>query len=236
MKRLIIVAANDFRLVFRDNSLKLFLAMPLLILVVMRYGVPYVAGFYEGIRDYVGIILMLATTQGAVAFGFVYSMVLVDEKDTSVAKVYGVLPVSKFWFVAFRLFPPFVLATAATFFLLLVQPFYVFTAFPVLFYSMLAGLIAPLMVLFVAMLADNKIEAMTWQKLFNAPLFVPILAFFVPAPFAILFAILPTWWAFQGLRLMIEGKDPWGYLLVGSGYSVLSIVIMIGQFTSRHFR
>jgi fluoroquinolone transport system permease protein len=63
---------------------------------------------------------MLASMQGSVAFGFIYSMVLVDEKDTGVAKVYGILPVSQFWFVVFRLIPPFFLATISTFLLLLV--------------------------------------------------------------------------------------------------------------------
>jgi fluoroquinolone transport system permease protein len=105
MKKLIKVAVNDFRLVFRDNSLKIFIALPLLNLVVIRYVIPYLAGIYGILHDYINIILMLATTQGAIAFGFIYSMVLVDEKDTNVAKVYGVLPVSKFWFTAFRLIP-----------------------------------------------------------------------------------------------------------------------------------
>ena len=66
--------------------------------------------FMKSCRDYIAVILMLATTQGSTAFGFIYSMVLVDEKDTQVAKVYGILPISKFWFVVFRLIPPFFLA------------------------------------------------------------------------------------------------------------------------------
>ena len=101
MKKLLKVAVNDFRLVFRDNSLKIFIALPLLNLVVIRYAVPYIAGVYEVVQDYIHVILMLATMQGSIAFGFIYSMVLVDEKDTNVAKVYGILPVSKFWFVVF---------------------------------------------------------------------------------------------------------------------------------------
>ncbi len=112
MKKLVKVAINDFRLVFRDNSLKVFIALPLMNLVVIRYGVPFVAGVYEVLQDYIAVILMLATIQGSIAFGFVYSMVLVDEKDMNVAKVYGILPVSKFWFVVFRLIPPFFFSDA----------------------------------------------------------------------------------------------------------------------------
>jgi len=161
MKKLIQVAVNDFRLVFRDNSLKIFLALPILNLLVIRYGLPYVAEVFEVLRDYIHIILMFATMQGSIAFGFIYSMVLVDEKDTNVAKVYGILPVSKFWFVVFRLIPPFLLAAIATVLLLLFEPFYNLPVISNLVYSALAGLVAPLMILFIAIVAKNKIEAMT---------------------------------------------------------------------------
>jgi len=236
MKKLFKVAINDFRLVFRDNSLKIFIALPLMNLVVIRYAVPYIAGIYEGLQDYINVILMLATMQGSTAFGFIYSMVLIDEKDTSVAKVYGILPVSKFWFVAFRLIPPFLLATLATFLLLLVEPFYGLSVASNLVFSALAGLIAPLMILFVAATAKNKIEAMTWQKLFNLPLFLPILAFYVPASFSLFFAIFPTFWAYQGFNSLINGGTFGIYLFLGFAHSIFLIVFLIKRFTGSHFK
>ena len=236
MKKLIKVAISDFRLVFRDNSLKIFIALPLLILVVIRYAVPYVAGVYEELNNYLNVILMLATMQGSIAFGFIYSMVLVGEKDTSVAKVYGILPISKFWFVVFRLIPPFLLATIATFLLLLIEPFYGLPVAPSLVYSALTGLVAPLMILFIAIVARNKIEAMTWQKLFNIPLFLPVLALFTPAPLAFVFAISPTYWAYQGFDLLIEAKNSAIYLLTGFAHSILLLVLMIKKLTENHFK
>jgi fluoroquinolone transport system permease protein len=237
MKKLIKVAVNDFRLVFRDNSLKIFLALPLLILVVTRYAVPYVAGVYPVVQSYISVIMMFASMQGSIAFGFIYSMVLVDEKDTNVAKVYGILPVSKFWFAVFRLIPPFVLAALATFLLLLVEPFYGLPLISNLIYSTLAGLVAPMMVLFIAMIAKNKIEAMTWQKLFNLPLFLPILAFFVPSSFSVLFAIFPTFWAYQGFSILIEGEGSrWLYFSIGFAYSLVLLVVMTKRFIRSHFK
>jgi fluoroquinolone transport system permease protein len=238
MKKLIKVAVNDFRLVFRDNSLKIFIALPLLNLVVIRYVIPYLAGIYGILHDYINIILMLATTQGAIAFGFIYSMVLVDEKDTNVAKVYGVLPVSKFWFTAFRLIPPFFLATLATFALLLVEPFYALPVFSNFVLSSLAGLVAPLMILCIAVVAGNKIEAMTWQKLFNLPLYLPVLSFFVPVPFSLIFAISPVFWTYRGLDFLIrgEGESFWIYTLIGFAASILLIIFLIRKFTRVHFK
>lgn len=236
MKKLLKVTLNDFRLVFRDNSLKIFIALPLLNLVVIRYAVPYVAGIYEFLHDYINVILMLATMQGSMAFGFVYSMVLVDEKDTQVAKVYGILPVSKFWFVVFRLIPPFLLATMATFLLLLVEPFYGLPVLSNLVYSTLAGLVSPLMILFISIISKNKIEAMTWQKLFNLLIFLPVLAFFVPASFSLYFAVFPTFWAYQGFNFLIEGGNFWFYMLIGFTHSILLIVMTIKIFTRNHYK
>lgn len=236
MDTLIKVAINDFRLVFRDNSLKIFLALPLLTLVVVKYAVPYIVEIYPAIQDYIPVILMMATTQGSTAFGFIYSMVLVDEKDTSVAKVYGILPISKVWFVVFRLIPPFVLATLTTFLLLLVEPFYGFPVIQSLVYSMLVGLIVPLMIMFVAIPAKNKMEAMTWQKIFNLPIVLPIAAFYLPASFSFLFMIFPTFWAFQGLYSLINTGNFWLFMLIGFAQSILLIALMIKRFTRDHFK
>lgn len=236
MKTLIKAAVNDFRLVFRDNSLKIFLALPIFNLLAIRYGLPYVAGIYEFLRDYIHIILMFAAMQGAVAFGFIYSMVLVDEKDTNVAKVYGILPISKFWFVVFRLIPPFLLASLATFLLLLFQTFYDLPLISNLVFSALTGLVAPLMIIFIAIVAKNKIEAMTWQKLFNIPLYLPILAFFVPTIISFVLAIFPTFWAYQGFNSLIEGRNFWIYILIGFAHSLLLLAWFVKKFNTIHFR
>ncbi len=236
LKKLIKVTANDFRLIFRDNSLKIFIILPLLTLAVVRYAVPYVVGIFEPLQAYIPVIIMLATTQGSTAFGFIYSMVLVDEKDTSVAKVYGVLPISKFAFVAFRLIPPFALASATTFLLLLVEPFYGFPMLHIFFYSILSGLFAPVMVIFVALLANNKIEAMTWQKLFNLPLVLPVLSLFIAFPLSFLFALSPTFWAYRSIDALINGGNFWLNLSIGYLHTTAFLIPMIKRLTKTHFR
>lgn len=235
MEKLIKVAVSDLKLVFRDTSLRFFFIFPLLNLLVVRYGFPFAADYFPALKDYIHVLLMAATTQGALIFGFIYSMVLIDEKDTNVAKVYGILPVSKFWFVLYRLIAPFLFATLATVLMLIVEPYFGLSIFNNLTYSALVGLLAPMMALFVATVAGNKIEGMTWQKLFNLPTSLPLMAFFVPASFSFLFAILPTHWAFQGFDRMIADEDSAIRLLVGFGYSFLLIAFLARRFSKSHF-
>lgn len=236
MERLIKTSINDFRLVFRDNSLKVFLLLPLFILPVVRYGFPYVTEIYGFLLDYINIFLMFAVMQGAVTFGFIYSMVLVDEKDTNVAKVYGILPISKFWFVIFRLIPAFLMATIAAFLILLAQTFYDLSVISNLIFSALVGLIAPIMILFIAIIAKNKIEAMTWQKLFTIPLYLPIFAFFVPASLSFLFGILPSFWAYQSLDILFKSGNAFVYLIAGFAISFLFLYLLVKKFISKHYQ
>lgn len=235
MKKLIKVAINDFKLVFRDTSLKFFFIFPILNVFVVRYGFPYVAENFEILKDYISILLMAATMQNSLIFGFIYSMVLIDEKDTQVAKVYGILPVSKFWFVIFRLIAPFLFSTIATFLMLLAEPFYNLSIISNLIYATLAGLVAPIMILFVAITAKNKIEGMTWQKLFNIPISLPLLAFFAPASFSFLFVIFPTFWAYQGFSNNINSESSILYFLIGFVYSFVLIGLLARNFSKSHF-
>lgn len=235
MKTLLKVAINDFKLVFRDASLNFFFIFPIINLFVVRYGLPYVVENVPVLADYVPILIMFLANQASLIFGFIYSMVLIDEKDTNVAKVYGILPVSKFWFAIFRLIPPFLLSTIATFLMIIVQPYFEIPIAVNLFFAVLAGLIAPIMILFIALMAKNKLEGMTWQKLFNIPIMLPVLAFFVPAAFSFLFGFLPTHWSYQGFNNLVNGESYFRHLLAGYILSGLLIVFLARKFSQDHF-
>lgn len=180
--------------------------------------------------------MMFVANQGALIFGFIYSMVLIDEKDTNVAKVYGIMPISQFWFVIFRLIAPFLMATSATFLVFLVEPYFKLSAHTNLVYSALTGLIAPVMILFVAIMSKNKLEGMTWQKLFNIPITLPVLSFFVPTAFSFIFAIFPTHWAYQGFNNLITGKDYFLYFFSGYVFNLLVIAFLARKFAIKHFQ
>lgn len=232
MKKLIKVAINDFKLIFRDKSLTFFFIFPMLNLLVIRYGFPFLIENFPKLKEYYLILLLAATTQGSLIFGFIYSMVLIDEKDTNVSKIYKILPISNFWFVIFRMIAPFLLSVVATFSMILVETSYKISFMPNLIYSILTGFIAPIMVLFVAMKAKNKIEGMTWQKLFNLPISFPLLAFFIPTSFSFLFIIFPTHWFFQGFNELVSGKNFAIYFVIGFFYSVFLIGILAKRFSN----
>ncbi|MFK7810058.1 MAG: hypothetical protein AB8F74_19790 [Saprospiraceae bacterium] len=234
MNQLITLALTDFKLIFRDPSLRIFLVFPLFIFAIILLGLPALIDSFKAVESFVPIVLMGATIQTSTMFGFIYCMVFIHEKDLEVAKVYGVLPVSKIGYVISRLVIPFVVSTIMTFLLLVVQPFFSFGFLSMVLLSILCGLFSPVFALLVSVLSKNKMEGMTWFKLVNLLTTIPLAAFFV-VKYDFLFGIVPTYWAFQALDGMIENKDILLPLVIGFSFVIVLLVLLISRFTKVHF-
>ncbi|MDN5214035.1 hypothetical protein QQ020_18305 [Fulvivirgaceae bacterium BMA12] len=235
MKQLLKVSTADFKLIFRDPSLRIFLFLPALIFLVINIFLPYLISKFEGVNEYVSYVLIVATIENTQMFGFIYSMVLIEEKETEVARVYGVLPVSKMWFVLFRLIIPCLITALLTWAILLIQPFYSLAIMPSLVFSILSGLIVPVYVLGITVLSRNKMQGMIWIKIFNIAVVLPIVAFFVPDSFTHVFGILPSHWAFQGLSDIIDGGSFFVNAIIGFAYFLILLTVAVRKFSKIHF-
>jgi len=235
MKQLIKVSASDFKLIFRDPSLRVFLFLPALIYLLVNFFLPWLVDRYEGVVEYVPYVLIVATIENTQMFGFIYSMVLIDEKESEVSKVYGVLPVSKPAFALSRLLIPCLLTILLTWLLLIIQPFYTLPLMPALLFSVLAGLIVPVYALGISIFSKNKMEGMVWIKVFNIAVVIPVIAFFLPQPLNLLFTVFPTHWAFQGLSHLIEESTYAWQMLIGFAYFIILLMLSVRWFTKVHY-
>jgi fluoroquinolone transport system permease protein len=229
-----VLIRNDFKLIFRDGTLRIFLFMPGLILLVVFLLIPSLEQQYEGVTPFVPLILMAATVQTSTMFGFIYCMVLIHEKDMHIAKVYGILPVSKLGFLASRLAIPFLIAVAITFVILLFQPFFPIGLLPNVLLSLLSGLLTPLLAIVVSILSKNKMEGLSWFKVMNLLVAIPLAAYFIPAYFHF-FGILPTHWIFYSLDCMVKEQS---YVMpLGVGYLFFAtLLLFVGKrFVNTHF-
>lgn len=234
MKKTLFLSLIDFKLIFREPSLRIFLMMPALIFALVLFILPLLRDRYEGVESFIPIVLMGATMQTSILFGSIYSMVLIHEKDIQVAKVYGIVPVSKVGFIISRLFIPYLISALVTYLLLWMQPFYVLPPVPMLFLSLLCGLLAPLLTLSVATFSKNKMEGMTWFKLANLLVSIPFAAFFIEK-YTDAFGIIPTHWMFQSLHHMINGGNYQLPLSIGFAYTLLLLVFLVKRFSKKHF-
>ena len=235
MVQFINIAINDFRLIFRDATLRVFLVMPVLVLLLVCYFLPYLEKTYPVTSDYIIYIVIMSCTQASTMYGFIYSVVFLDERDTEVAKIYGILPISKEGFILSRMLLPFVLSTLTTFIILLAQPLYPELSVTGNFvFSTLFGLLAPIMALAVASLANNKMEGMTWYKGLNLIVTLPLAAFFLP-DWSYCFGVFPSFWAYMGMYALILKESYWLELGVGFIFSILLLIGLAKFFAKRHF-
>ncbi len=235
MNQLIRLSTSDFRLIFRDPSLRTFLVLPLLIFVVLLWAVPSLIRQYPVVEDYVLYVLMASITQVAQMFGFIYGLVFIDEKDTQVAKVYGVLPINKSNLVLSRLLIPFLFSILITWLIFLTQPFYKVAVFHSLILSFVIGLLSILYPITLSVLSQNKMEGLTWIKGLNIIIILPIVGYFLPQPYSKIFTVFPSYWIFEAVADLLQQGTLWLPMLVGFLFLIVLLFLIVRRFSKTHF-
>ncbi|PHN02302.1 hypothetical protein [Flavilitoribacter nigricans] len=236
MSRLLQLSVTDFKLIFREPSLRAFFILPFILFVVFLWFFPMLVDRYDFLQPYVPLILMVGVIENTQLFSFISSMVLIDEKESNVAVNYGIVPIGPNAFVFSRLILPYLITVALNLIFLAWQPFYDFPFGQELLLSVVVSLVVPVYVLALNALVDNRMKGMIYIKAFNMIVLVPLAAFFVPAAYRHLFGLLPTHWIFQGIQEMTEGQSGAMYLTIGLVYLALLLVVATKKFLAYHFR
>ena len=235
MNQLIRLSISDFKLIFRDPSLRIFLVLPLLIFVILIWALPWLISQFPVVNDFVPYILMASITQVAQMFGFIYGLVFIDEKDTQVAKVYGVLPIDKRGLVLSRLFIPFLISIIITWLLFLTQPFFTVSAGQSFVLSIVIGLLSILYPITLSVLSPNKMVGLTWIKGLNIIVIIPIIGYFLPQPYGKIFTVLPSYWVFEAVNELIQQGALWLPVVISFVFLLVLLFIIVRRFSRTHF-
>ena len=71
MQKLIKLAVTDFKLIFRDPSLKSFLALPLILFAIVIFGLPYAVSELEVMKPYLNLIMVVILVENTQMFCFI---------------------------------------------------------------------------------------------------------------------------------------------------------------------
>ncbi len=230
MQKIIKLAFIDFKLIFRDPSLYTFLFLPTLLFALIIWVVPYLVGKYDFLEPYVPLMLIVCVVENTQMFSFISSMVLVDEKESNVATVYGIVPFKERQYLVSRFLFPYFFTVLLNIILFVVQPFYHFDWMNILSISLLAALVVPLYALTLNIIAKNRMEGLIYVKALNIVVLIPLVAFFVPGEWSHLFGVFPTYWIFKSVENVTQGIS--AGLMLGIGFAFFAGLIW---FTSRSF-
>lgn len=223
----------DLRGILRDNVMVANIALSFVGMTIIT-----IVGIYQhdnpaALEWYPFLIIMALITNPA-AYGFLFGLLMVDERDTGVRKALAVSPVKPTYLLAVRT----ILSTG----LMIVWPLFTvvvmnstWDALPVSYLQILAvgtgvALVAPLVALSVASYATNKVEALAFFKGINFILILPLALEFIPSGelYQHLFLVSPTAWSFMAFKAFTAGTVSLGYLWVLGGmvysFSILAVI------------
>lgn len=235
MKKILKLAITDFKLIFRDPSLRSFLFFPIILMTLIVWVLPTLVQKQDFLIPFIPVFLIVAAIENTQMFSFISSMVLIDEKESDVAKVYAIVPFTKFNYIISRFLLPYLFTVTLNVVLFSIQPFYTITLGNILVISTLTALIVPLYVLSINAIVKNRMQGMVYIKAFNMIVLLPIAAFFVPEKMKHIFGILPTHWIFQSIDNLVRGIPIANFAIIGFVFIGVLIGIASKRFIQKHF-
>lgn len=204
--------------------------------IPLRFVIPAITRAFEAQFDLVpyypliaGYMLMLTVP---VFFGMATAFLLLDERDSHLIDALMVTPMPLPLYLGYRIALPTVLSVAIT---LVVVPVAGFVSVPLpvlLPVALVMGLGAPLITLFIAAIAENKVQGFAIMKFLGAVALAPVAAWFIPAPWQHLAGLIhPGYWPVRAYWAHAAGEPGfWAYLAVGVVAHAIGIALVLHRF------
>jgi hypothetical protein len=128
---------------------------------------------------------------------FIFTFIMLDEKDLEVLAAIRVLPVSSSMFILYRLL---FISLFSFFFNLLILILSNLTGWSIvkmLLVSLPLALVSPASCLMITAFASNKIVGTTWMKGLNFLFMIPVLTYIFDGGWEYILGILPYYWIFK---------------------------------------
>ncbi len=211
----------DARNVFRDGSLKWMFFLPLLSALMLRWGVPPLTRWlmetqqFDFVPYYPAGLAYFFVVMCPITFGVLTGFLLIDEKDdqTLIALQVTPLPINKY--LAYRVTVPVSLTLLLMFVLFPLSGLGGLDWSEILLTGIVSAPMAPMFALFLASIAQNKVQGFALMKLSGMVLFLPIFAFFIDSSWRELFGIIPTYWPMRVYWMLEAGESGvWPYALI----------------------
>ena len=235
MKTLFAAFRQFLRAIWADAMLAACLFAPVMMALVLRYGVPALEGVLENATGTPHVLMpnyalfdLFLSLMTPLMLCFSGVMVVLEELDDGTAKYLMVTPLRRTGYLTSRLI--LLTALSVPYNVALVAAFSL--SGMALGLNVLAALVNALVSVSVAMLvvglAKNKVEGMALVKLSGFFLLGYIVAYFVAQPLAFAAGVLPGYW----LALMVRGNAPL-WALPAAAVACLWIAGLYGRFRRR---
>jgi fluoroquinolone transport system permease protein len=226
----------DLRNILRDPMLAAATILPLLLAAVLRWGFARLAaevGAAFPLHEYADFATAWILVQAPLLIGLAVGLVLLDERDENVLAAIAVTPVGRRGWLLYRTALPTLASVLACVLVLLLAGLTAIPAARFLPVVLLAGLEAPLITLFLAAFAANKVQALALAKVAGVTVIVPFAAL-LDSPLRWLGAVVPHYWIAELVLAREAGAAAfWGRVAVALLVHLAVLWVLVGVYRRR---
>jgi hypothetical protein len=198
----IVLLNSDLKNILRDRSIVFVMIAPVIILIILRVAPPIYESYFPFMVEYRPLILGFFSVLTSLLAGFMFSFMMLDEKDQCLFPVFRVTPFSFEQLILYRIVIITCLGFIFSLLLILASGLVQMKLYQAILFALLASLGGPVYSLLILSLAQNKIEGATYYKLLNMLLILPVIGMFIESPLRYLFGIIPIFWIFEAFETL----------------------------------
>jgi fluoroquinolone transport system permease protein len=228
----------DLRSVVRDSMLRWLVALPVLIALLLRWGVPVAAErvsrqYSIDLLPYYPLIVSIVVLVTPMVAGTVIGFLLLDQRDDRTLSALQVTPLTLAGYLAYRLAVPVGVSVVMTAFAVPLTGLVRIGPLPLLLVGLAAAPLAPAFALLLGAFAHNKVQGFAIMKAAGILNWPPIIAWFLPTVWQWAMGIVPTYWPVKVFWMLETGEAGWwGYLAVGTAYQLVLLWALLRRFNA----
>ncbi len=239
MKHIAAMSIGDTRNIYRDAVLLLVTFAPIIIILFVKFLVPLAAGLILArtgfqLAPHYPLITGFMVLLTPMMFGMVTGFLILEERDQEIIAYFAVTPLSREGYIAYRVAAPVIVSFLISNLFLAVTGLTPYKPLHAMAVAFLVSLEAPIMALFLAAFANNKVEGMALSKGFGIMFLAPFAAYFIRSGWQYAAGIFPPFWVTKSFLSMYQpGNHFWLYIACGLLGHVVFIVVLFRKFNRR---
>lgn len=218
----------DIRNIRRDSMISWMILLPVMLALFMRWGVPPITARlmqqynFDFTTYYPVLLAYFFVGMCPMIFGALIGFLLLDEKDDKTLTALQVTPLPLNSYILYRVAIPVILTIVLMFIIFPLSNMVIFNPRTIFLTAISAAPMAPMLALFFASFAQNKIQGFALMKLTGVVLLAPVFAYFVTSNWELAFGLLPTYWPLKVYWMLSAGEtNVWLYVIVAVVYQSL---------------
>jgi fluoroquinolone transport system permease protein len=228
---------NDVKLLGRDRFLPFMFLFGLMLAGALRYILPWIDGNLAagGIMPgsltemrfsdfYPLAVAHMVIYSGASLVGAIYGFMLLDERDNHTITSMMITPISLNCFVMYRIGSCILLSFFMIMAMVYITGIALLPVWQMLMIAAAASLAAPILAIFYATVAENKVQGFAYAKFGGIAAWTILIGWFIADPWQWLFGVFSPFLISKAYWMALGGDSLW-WLALGLGIVLQSALI-----------